>query len=324
MINISSLKDTLENYLSINLNRTLPNHQIHNVYTYAVTPPGKLFRPLLASSIFYDLNSKEHFSKMLKNANAPLSLLTAFLELHHAYTLIHDDLPAMDNDNIRRGKPTIHKKYSEWKAILVGDGLLNASYQMLSEINDPQAMSSILKLTTKALGPKGLIQGQILDLETENLKELSFPRIIETHKLKTSRLIQTSILSSFLLSNNDNLIFGPYRTFIDLFKLGHYLGVLFQLIDDLTELNSSNISEHEMIINPWPKYHNKCIQELTLSIKYVKELTDKYKLNQTKLLINSYLIKIKERILSKVVPKMPTELSLDIEMFFKNEKNIKL
>jgi geranylgeranyl pyrophosphate synthase len=97
----------------------IDNHSLKEAYQYVLFPPGKLFRPLLFLNLLEDngLNPQDYYETAVG------------LELHHSYTLVHDDLPCMDDDDMRRGRPSAHKKFNEWKAILIGDGLLNLSYQ---------------------------------------------------------------------------------------------------------------------------------------------------------------------------------------------------
>ena len=172
-----------------------PNHSFKEVYEWSLYPPGKLFRPLLALASHLDSCSELSLESLTHSDN--IAYFCSAVEIHHTYTLIHDDLPAMDDDCERRGRPSSHIKFNEWKAILAGDGLLNASYQLLSKISH-QELRNLLKVFSWALGPKGLIQGQVLDLSGE--MKNSFQNIVHTHKLKTSRLIQVSLLGGHFLS----------------------------------------------------------------------------------------------------------------------------
>ena len=108
----------LENNLKLHLKSLVPRHAYAEVYDYAVFPPGKLFRPLLAITVTQDLKLSGANSF---EANNNYSLFASFLELHHTYSLAHDDLSAMDNDKERRGKESLHIKYNEWQALLAGD-----------------------------------------------------------------------------------------------------------------------------------------------------------------------------------------------------------
>ena len=279
-MNIVKLRANLEKNLILHLDLISPNNEFKKIYTYALLPPGKLFRPLLALSIHLDFahNNLEFF-----NPNEPVSLLASALEIHHAYTLIHDDLPSMDNDDYRRGKLSTHKKYGQWQAILAGDGLLNASYYLLSCIDSPQT-PKIIKIISHFLGPKGLIDGQVIDL-SENKK--LFPHILKMHELKTSRLIQCAIMASYLLSTDK----PNWRTFIDLLQLGKHLGIVFQFLDDLSELNCKKISKHESNINPWLNYLEPSYNYLQKSLDTIHHLTRKHHLDCFRSVINEYLHK---------------------------------
>ena len=279
-MNIVKLRANLEKNLIDHLDLVSPNNQFKEIYKYSLIPPGKLFRPLLALSIHLDFT---HQNIVFFKPHEPLSLLASALEIHHAYTLIHDDLPSMDNDDYRRGKLSTHKKFGQWQAILAGDGLLNASYNLLALIDSLQT-AKIIKILSHFLGPKGLIDGQIIDL-SEN--EKLFPHILKMHELKTSRLIQCAIIASYLLSTNKT----NWRTFIDLLKLGKHLGIVFQLLDDLSELNCKKISKHESNINPWLNYLEPSFDYLQKSLDTIHHLTRKHHLDCFRLVINEYLNK---------------------------------
>lgn len=248
-------------------------------FFYSVIPPGKLFRPLLCYHIAQDLNYQ--FDHKL------LALMTA-IELHHAYSLVHDDLPSMDNDDFRRGKPSCHKQFGEWQAILTGDGLLNLSYQALSSINSNN-LSDVLKLFSKKLGPKGLILGQFLDLshQIQTIED-----VIEVHILKTGRLLEVCTLGTLWLSNkkrNKNLN-------CDFLRLGQYLGVIFQILDDLDELNVDKISIHEGTINAFIIDDKKAFKILEEKLFQIDRLFSLYLLNETKNFFNKYFKKNVENI----------------------------
>lgn len=274
---LKSYTETLEKRLS----KMLPCHSaLKQAIPYSVFPAGKLFRPLLCLHIAKDLNQK---------INDDVYSLAHFCELHHAYSLVHDDLPAMDNDDYRRGRLSTHKKFTEATAILSGDALINLSYETLTSITS-EKLPKILKLCSWATGPKGLILGQELDL-TNNDKSLS--DIILIHKLKTSRLIQISFAGTSLLSQGSN-----YRRFVDFMKMGEALGIAFQLLDDLGEL-SEELSEHEKEINPFLKFSP---EEVFQIIKRQKTklftLIKKYELTHTHQFVDKFFDKSLQKILS--------------------------
>jgi len=255
---ISQIESNLKRNLEFHLKNSLPFHSISEVYHYAVFPPGKLFRPKLVWALALDIDAK-----LALNLNSPLSHLACAIEFHHAYTLIHDDLPCMDNDDFRRGKPSTHKAYGEVNALLVGDGLINLSYELLFKLPE-SLLPKIGCVFSKLVGPKGLILGQILDLQ---LKEnFTFNELIQIQKLKTSRLIQASLICSYFLAESR----PNFAKFFQLYRLGHHLGLLFQLFDDLSEFCDPSISEHEKDINAFAFYPKKAFEQLYKSAAQIR------------------------------------------------------
>lgn len=243
------------NFENVNLKKHLdmviPMHQCSEIYGYVLFPAGKLFRPKLAYATAMDLmpNQTPQFSD-----KHDISYLASSIEMHHVYTLIHDDLPCMDDDDMRRGRPSAHRQYNEWMAVLSADGLLNASFHLLSKIKHSQ-LSDLLNFYSWATGPKGLILGQMMDLNLEAKK--SFSHLLEIHRLKTSRLIQVAIVGANILcldgkKNQDQLKLS--------YRLGNSLGVFFQLIDDLSELIEP-LSQHELAVNPWIDQRELCLDK---------------------------------------------------------------
>nr|BDT28050.1 polyprenyl synthetase family protein [Bacteriovorax sp. HI3] len=284
----------LEKMLAHHLAGNLPHHAIKDVYEYAVLPGGKLFRPHLVWSVFSDLNP-EAFLASKENLNSNHAKLSSGVEFHHTYTLLHDDLPAMDNDLTRRGKPCTHIAYGEWQALLAGDGLLNISYQLLSKINHPRSQD-LFRFFSWALGPKGLIHGQVLDLSHEMTK--SFANTLRTHELKTARLIQVAILGSALIS----LPKKDARKEKALWRYSRLLGVNFQLIDDLSELAESELSQHELDVNPWLRFGEDCLQETSRGLFEFARLSGELKLKNTDKIVADYYAKM----LSIIEPNLKT------------------
>lgn len=276
-------KKEIELTLFTHLDRLLPHHKIRDVYQYAVFPAGKLFRPSLVWSILFDLN-EDLYQKSVLNKYSPHSLLASAVELHHSYTLIHDDLPCMDDDSERRGKPSTHTAFGEWQALLAGDGLLNLSYQLISKSNHPRTIE-LIRFFSWALGPKGLIQGQVLDLSLEMRQ--NFANTLRTHELKTARLIQVSILGSALLTETKITANQRYRE-KKLWKYSQLLGINFQLIDDLSELAEEIISDHEISVNPW-LHSQQVTNTFTLkSLETFQILSQQLKLESTHKIVAQY------------------------------------
>lgn len=249
----SDLVNTLSKNLEKHLKAQLPINDFSNVSCYGVLPPGKLFRPMLAAKTFAHYRGQKSLKAEIANTSSSLSYFCSALEIHHAYTLMHDDLPCMDDDEMRRGKLAAHIKFSEWQSLLAADGLINVSYSLWSKMKAPQSQF-ILQLASWALGPRGLILGQGLDL-SEQMNQ-SFQNLIWTHQLKTGRLIQLSIIGGALLSQETNL--NEYKK---LRRFSEALGIVFQLLDDLSELCDEDLNEHETDVNPWLHSFDKTLEK---------------------------------------------------------------
>ncbi|MBR6185252.1 MAG: polyprenyl synthetase family protein [Clostridia bacterium] len=152
----------------------------------------------------------------------------AALEMIHAYSLIHDDLPAMDNDTLRRGKPTSHVVYGEAVAILAGDALLTHAFETMLKSDHPRALPAILEIAAAA-GVGGMLAGQTLDVtnegETPN-KEL----VLRIHEGKTAALLTAPVTAGLILGGADNGLVRAGRAY------GYHLGLAFQIVDDLLDL----------------------------------------------------------------------------------------
>lgn len=303
-MNIEQVIKNIESHL----NQVIPKHPFSEVYKYGVLPPGKAFRPQLVTALFADFSSSKDFS-FLNNPKTPVNYLASAVELHHAYTLLHDDLPSMDDDNERRGKPSTHIKFNEWKALLAGDGLQTASFALLSKF-EGEALPLIIKFFSWALGPKGLIQGQYLDLSEE--MTVGLEELILTHQYKTARLIQVSILLGFWASDNKLERHQAYRTSKQLFKLGHCVGIVFQLLDDLTELVDDELTDHEIAVNPWLTANSeKCFLEIVKDLEKIELIIKKEELIETKKVLSNYFKKI-ESLLTNGEDNIKKHSSIDL------------
>lgn len=160
----------------------------------------------------------------------------AALELIHCYSLVHDDLPAMDNDDLRRGKPTVHRAWDEWTAILAGDGLLTLAFEILGETAahpDPIVRSELVMLMARAAGPSGMVGGQALDLAFDKLHEPPSPDLTHVRQLqamKTGALLRVACEAGAVLGRA-----GPGERRV-LVAFGEALGAAFQIADDLLDL----------------------------------------------------------------------------------------
>src|SRR5699024_6535298 len=159
--------------------------------TYSLFAGGKRLRPILLFAS-YDTFAQDT-TKVYKTAAA--------LEMIHTYSLVHDDLPAMDDDDYRRGELTNHKVFDEATAILAGDALLTYSFQIITEdalLSDEEKLF-IIRSLAQAAGPEGMVAGQILDMEGET-KTLSLEQLEKIHELKTGRLINFAIIAGAFLA----------------------------------------------------------------------------------------------------------------------------
>jgi len=187
---------------------------------YTLLSGGKRIRPVL-SLLTVEL--------LAGNYQAALKAGSA-VEMIHSHSLIHDDLPAMDDDQLRRGKKTNHLVFGEAAAILAGDALLTYAFEVLAGLEiEPEARIKIIANTASFSGYQGMVGGQVLDLEAEN-KELSLAEMQKVHRAKTGALIKASVLNGLYCSNYTEAEKDA------LLKYAENIGVLFQIVDDLLDL----------------------------------------------------------------------------------------
>jgi geranylgeranyl diphosphate synthase type II len=196
--------------------------RLHDAMRYAVLNGGKRVRPLLVYATGECLNVDA----------ALLDAPAAAIELIHAFSLVHDDLPAMDNDDLRRGKPTVHKQYDEATAILAADALQPLAFSVLANIEDapPGAAIKLVRLLAEACGSTGMTGGQSIDLAAEGTA-LTAVELEHMYSLKTGALIHASIVSPCML--RDDLSTAD-ATALDHF--GRDIGIAFQIRDDLLDV----------------------------------------------------------------------------------------
>ncbi len=150
------------------------------------------------------------------------------IEMIHTFSLVHDDLPCLDNDDLRRGRPTVHKKFSEPIALLTGDALLSIGFELFSKNgSSPRQLEAIRELA-RAIGTYGMIGGQVADLELRG-KEPELPRLEYVHAHKTGALIAASLKVGGILGG------GNSEEVESLFKFGEYVGFTFQIVDDIID-----------------------------------------------------------------------------------------
>ena len=214
----ASLQDRVNNQLNLLLNNS---NQIDESIAYALSNPGKRVRPILIYLV----------GDALKIPKNNLDSIAVASEIIHTYSLVHDDLPCMDDDDLRRGKPTLHKQYSESTAVLAGDAMQSLAIQIILEDKNISSEIKVMvtKFLMKTIGHKGMILGQALDIEFEEL-EVSKDQIIQMNNLKTGLLIEFCILAPVLIANKRNEHWE---------NIASSVGIAFQLIDDLLDLEES-------------------------------------------------------------------------------------
>jgi geranylgeranyl diphosphate synthase, type II len=198
---------------------------IHRAARYSLFAGGKRIRPLLVLAA----------GEAVGGATAELLPLACAVEMIHTYSLIHDDLPAMDNDDLRRGKPTSHKVFGEAIAILAGDALLTRAFHVLTEVA-PGASDDVLRrrlrataLLGEAAGTSGLIGGQVADLEAEGRDDVGMADLERLHRAKTGALLAACVVGGGLLGGASEDDLGRLRQY------GDAIGLAFQVVDDVLD-----------------------------------------------------------------------------------------
>ena len=194
--------------------------QLHEAMRYAVLNGGKRLRPLLTLLV----------SDLLRGDPAEGLIPACAVELIHSYSLIHDDLPCLDNDEYRRGQPACHKKFGEAMALLAGDALFTLAFQILSEMKDPVRTRRLVRELSQAAGHQGMVGGQVLELLCEK-DSLDLPALESIHIQKTGQLIKASCLAGAVAAGA-----APQEE-SRIVKFGEYLGFAFQIVDDILDGN---------------------------------------------------------------------------------------
>ena len=215
------------------LERCLPSREqapqrLHEAMRYAVLGGGKRVRPLLAFAAGAATGASEE----------RVETVACALELIHAYSLVHDDMPCMDNDVLRRGRPTVHVEFDEATALLVGDSLQAAAFELVAEApagSDHGVQLELVRLLARAAGSRGMAGGQAIDLESVG-KSLTLPELEFMHILKTGALIRASVTLGALCGSPTPGALG---------RLDHYaklIGLAFQVVDDTLDAAASTVT----------------------------------------------------------------------------------
>jgi len=219
-------KDNFESLLQKRVNDEISKYvinsnEIDESMRYALSNPGKRVRPLLTYLVGNVLNL--NLDKLDGTASA--------IEIIHTYSLVHDDLPCMDDDDLRRGQPTLHIKYSESTAVLAGDAMASLAIDII--LRDSNLNSDIkvklLQFLMKTIGPEGMILGQIQDISFE-ATTVSEEQIIRMNELKTGALVEFSMLAPIIIAGEDVGQWG---------EIAKRIGITFQLIDDLLDIQET-------------------------------------------------------------------------------------
>ncbi len=209
------------------LHDSLPSEPIVEAMKYSLMAGGKRIRPVLCLAAAEAVGGR------------PQAVLPAAcaLEMVHTYSLIHDDLPAMDNDDLRRGKPTCHVAFDEATAILAGDALLTLAFQVLSSVqstteNQAYGWLEVIHIISNAAGYRGMIRGQMLDMAAEG-QHLTVDELKSMHALKTGALIEASLLCGALLADARKRQMDILKTY------ARNIGLAFQVTDDILNVEGN-------------------------------------------------------------------------------------
>ena len=255
--------------------------KVKEAMKYSLMAGGKRIRPVMMLQVIrsYDKNYQDYLD------------IACAIEMIHTYSLIHDDLPGMDNDDLRRGKPTCHRQFDEATAILAGDGLLNEAANVILKANyNSELKIALLSILYQASGVNGMILGQALDIEFEN-KKANRKELDLIHHHKTGDLISASMQMGALVANVDDL-----ETFKE---IGYKIGLAFQIQDDIldvvgnSELLGKNVgSDIE---------NNKSTYVTLMGVAKSQEIADCY-FNEAITLINK--LKINHELILEVLEKL--------------------
>lgn len=202
-----------------------PEARLEQAMRYAALGGGKRLRAFLV------MRTAELFAVNTTSA----ARVAAAVEMLHAYSLVHDDLPAMDNDDLRRGKPSAHRAFDEATAILAGDALQARAFEVLAEPDthaDAEARVELVAAFAAAVGPRGMVGGQMIDMLAEG-RELTAPEVTRLQAMKTGRLLQFSAEAGAILGR------APAALRHALARFGRDLGAAFQIADDLLDTEAS-------------------------------------------------------------------------------------
>lgn len=232
----------------------VPFNQLFQAARYALMSGGKRLRPILA------IATAEAFGKNGESALTP----ACALEMIHTYSLIHDDLPCMDDDDFRRGKPSVHKAFTEAHAVLTGDYLLTYAFEVIVKdpLLSPVQKVSLIDLVAKNAGGEGMIGGQVMDIEAEGLS-ITLDQLKHIHKHKTGSMITASVACGGIVANASAAQMQLLQQF------GDNIGLAFQIIDDVIDVTAS-LQKHGKAISS-DSINNKCTYVTLLGLEPAKK-----------------------------------------------------
>ena len=195
-----------------------------NAMHYSLMAGGKRVRPALLLACFHACGGKQDIA----------NLAAASIECMHTYSLIHDDLPCMDDDDLRRGKPTCHIQFNEETAVLAGDALQALSFELLTELDVAASVQlQLLKRLAFASGAQGMVGGQVMDMQSEGLQDTDLLRVEQIHIHKTGSLLTWCCEAGALLANASDAEFEACS------RYGKAVGLLFQVADDILDATAN-------------------------------------------------------------------------------------
>jgi geranylgeranyl diphosphate synthase type II len=192
---------------------------------YSVMAGGKRLRPTLVLEAFKACNGSDAAQRSALAA-------AGAMELIHTFSLVHDDLPAMDDDDLRRGLPTNHIVFGEAMAILAGDAMMTLAFELIATDADPSLVPTLVRELGHAAGPVGMIGGQVLDIAGEN-RSLSLEELQQIHRMKTGALLTASCRLGAIAANADA------KSVEAVSEYGRHLGIAFQIVDDVLDETST-------------------------------------------------------------------------------------
>ncbi|MGE7978866.1 polyprenyl synthetase family protein [Psychrobacillus sp. NPDC093200] len=222
---IQANQPLIEQQLESMINEIQAPSQLKEAMLYSLKAGGKRIRPLYTLAVLQELNVK----------NEDAIKVASTIEMIHTYSLIHDDLPSMDNDDLRRGKPTNHKVFGEALAILAGDALVTLAFGIIARLKNLDAEQKVFLIDrlSFASGAEGMVGGQVLDILGEG-KTLSLEELEEVHINKTGALLLFSIIAGGIIAKANEAVMDALRQY------AFHIGLAFQIQDDILDIEGTS------------------------------------------------------------------------------------